>query len=137
MSELTNIVGQVDILRKPADGLVCFREGRATFENEVLAERRPIEGLQSPDDPCVFSRRCIGRPTFSAAIARTSLRSSRESCKNCSAISGLSYTAGKPAGKLRGGGNEFAERLGGKRPLDARKCFFGLFRTKPGQRAHS
>lgn len=40
--------------RKPADGLVGFGEGRATVENEVMAERRPTEGLQSPDDPCVL-----------------------------------------------------------------------------------
>jgi len=137
MGEFADIVGQVDIFRKSADGVVGFRERCAAFEDEVVTERRPVKGLKCPDDQASFSRRWIGRPAFSSAIARTSLRSSRDSCKNCSAIGSLSYTAGKPAGKLRGGSDEFAERLGGKLPLNARKCLFRPFRTKPCQRADS
>jgi len=67
--------------RKPADGLVGLvglGEGRATFENEVIAERRPIEGLQSPDDPCVLFQKmdwppgllCSDRKNISEILSR-------------------------------------------------------------------
>lgn len=61
MSEFADILGQVDIFRKSADGFVGFREGRAAFEDEVVTERRSIEGLQRPDDPGVLFQK-MDRP---------------------------------------------------------------------------
>lgn len=61
IGELTDIVGQVNILRKPADGVVGFRQGRAAFEDKVVAKRCAIKGLQCPDDPRVLFQK-MNRP---------------------------------------------------------------------------
>jgi len=49
MSEFADIVGQIDIFREPADGVVGFRERCAAFKDEVVTERRSIKCLQRPD----------------------------------------------------------------------------------------
>lgn len=134
MSELTNILGQVDILRKTADGLVGFGEGRATFENEVIAGRRPIEGRQSPDDPCVLFQKMDWPPgLLSGDRKNISEILSRELQKLFS--HGRPFLRCGQASRETGARDEFAERLGGKLPLDAQKCLFCLLRTKPRQRA--
>ena len=59
--ERPHVVGQVDILGKATDGLVCLGKGRAALEDERCADGRVEQCLESPDNPDILLQK-IGRP---------------------------------------------------------------------------
>ena len=58
--ELSNVIGDVDILGKAVDDLVDLRQGRAALESQVDGQRRLEQGAQGPYCLHVFFKQVRG-----------------------------------------------------------------------------
>jgi hypothetical protein len=60
--QFAHVIGDVDVLGKPADNVIGLGKGSAAFEDEMLAEVRREQRIERPDDPNVLLHEMDGPP---------------------------------------------------------------------------